>query len=215
MSAPRAVAVKICGVTRPEHVRAAAEAGASMVGLVFVAGSPREVDRATAERILSELPEGLEPVALVATRDGRHPALEWWTGRVQLHGDEDEAACERVASKGRAVMRGFAFSPEALRRWDACAAVDTLVVDGPRGGGGHGFDHAALAPMVPGLRARVLLAGGLSPANVRAAIDRVRPWGVDVSSGVERERGTKDAALVAEFCREAGVSPRRARPSAS
>lgn len=215
MSAPRGVAVKICGVTRPEHVRAAAEAGASMVGLVFVAGSPREVDRATAERILSELPEGLEPVALVATRDGRHPALEWWTGRVQLHGDEDESACERVASKGRAVMRGFAFSPEAVRRWDACAAVDTLVVDGPRGGGGHGFDQAALAPMVPGLRARVLLAGGLSPANVRAAIEGVRPWGVDVSSGVERERGTKDPALVAEFCRAAGVSPRRARPSAS
>ncbi len=215
MSASRPVAVKICGVTRPEHAHAAAEAGASMVGLVFVPGSPREVDRAAAERILSELPEGLEPVALVATRDGRHPALEWWTGRVQLHGDEDEAACERVASGGRAVMRGFAFSPEAVRRWDACAAIDTMVVDGPRGGGGHGFDHAALAPMVPGLRARVLLAGGLSPANVRAAIDRVRPWGVDVSSGVERERGTKDAALVAEFCRASGVSPRRARPSAS
>lgn len=213
MSAPRAVEVKICGVTRPEHVCAAAEAGASMVGLVFVAGSPREVDRATAERILAALPPGIEPVALVATPDGRHPALEWWTGRVQLHGDEDEAACERVAARGHAVMRGFAFSPEAVRRWDACAAIDTLVIDGPQGGGGHGFDHAALAPMVPGLRARVLLAGGLSPANVRAAVERVRPWGVDVSSGVERERGTKDAALVAEFCQAAGVSPRRARPS--
>jgi len=215
VSAPRAVAVKICGVTQPEHVHAAAEAGASMVGLVFVAGSPREVDRAAAERIVAALPPGIEPVALVATRDGHHPALEWWTGRVQLHGDEDEAACERVAARGHAVMRGFAFSPEAVRRWDACEAIDTLVIDGPRGGSGHGFDHGALAPMVPALRARVLLAGGLSPANVRAAIERVRPWGVDVSSGVERERGTKDPALVAEFCRAAGVSPRRARPSAS
>jgi phosphoribosylanthranilate isomerase len=112
-------------------------------------------------------------------------------------------------------MRGFAFSPAAVRRWDACAAVDTLVVDGPRGGGGRGFDHAALAPMVPGLLARVLLAGGLAPGSVRAAIDAVRPWGVDVSSGVERERGTKDAGLVADFCLAAGVTPRRVRPSAS
>jgi phosphoribosylanthranilate isomerase len=215
VSGPHPVSVKICGVTRPEHARIAAEAGAAMVGLVFVAGSPREIDRATAERILAELPEGVEPIALIATRDGRHPALDWWTGRVQLHGEEDEAACERIAERFGPVMRGFAFSPDAVRRWDACTAIDTLVIDGPRGGGGHGFDHAALAPMVPSLRARVLLAGGLTPTNVRAAIDRVRPWGVDVSSGVERERGTKDASLVAGFCREAGVSPRRARPSAS
>lgn len=215
MSAPATVAVKICGVTRPEHAIAAADAGASMVGLVFVAGSPREVDRAGAERILDSLPAGVEPVALVATADGRHPVLEWWKGRVQLHGEEDEAACRRVADRGHAVMRGFAFSPAAVRRWDACAAVDTLVVDGPRGGGGRGFDHAALAPMVPGLRARVLLAGGLAPGSVRAAIDAVRPWGVDVSSGVERERGTKDAGLVADFCLAAGVTPRRVRPSAS
>ena len=215
MSGTHPVAVKICGITRPEHARIAGEAGATMVGFVFVAGSPREVDRATAERILAELPFGVEPVALVATRDGRHPALDWWAGRVQLHGEEDEAACERIAERFGPVMRGFAFSPDAVRRWDACTAIDTLVIDGPRGGGGHGFDHAALAPMVPSLRARVLLAGGLTPTNVRAAIDRVRPWGVDVSSGVERERGTKDATLVVGFCREAGVSPRRARPSAS
>ena len=88
-----------------------------MVGLVFVAGSPREIDRAAAERILEALPGGVEPVALLATHDGRHPALDWWRGRVQLHGDEDEAACERVAARGHAVMRGFAFSPEAVRRW--------------------------------------------------------------------------------------------------
>jgi phosphoribosylanthranilate isomerase len=94
-----------------------------------------------------------------------------------------------------------------VRRWDACRAIDTLVVDGPRGGSGHGFDHAALAAMVPSLRARVLLAGGLTPANVAQAIESVRPWGVDVSSGVERVRGTKDHALVADFCRAAGVTP--------
>lgn len=195
-----AVRVKVCGVRTPEDAHAAARAGASMVGLVFVPGSPRAIDRSAAEAIRSALPPGVEPVALLAGATPAHPVLDWWRGRVQLHGDEDEQTCEAIAARGHAVMRGFAFSPEAVRRWDACRAVDTLVVDGPRGGGGVGFDHSALARMMGGLRTRVLLAGGLTPATVAAAIDAVRPWGVDVSSGVERERGSKDHALIAEFC---------------
>lgn len=203
----KAVHVKICGVRTPADARAAAEAGATMVGLVFAEGSPRRIDRAEAETILEALPSGVEPVALLADATPDHPVLAWWRGRVQLHGNEDEATCAAIAARGHAVMRGFAFSPEAVRRWDACTAVDTLVVDGPRGGGGVAFDHAALASMVRGFRARVLLAGGLTPANVADAIRTVRPWGVDVSSGVERVRGTKDHVLVADFCRAAGVTP--------
>lgn len=202
--------VKICGVRTPADARAAAEAGAGMVGLVFVPGSPREIGRAGAEAILSALPAEVEPVALLAGADERHPVLGWWRGRVQLHGDEDEGTCARIAARGHAVMRGFPFSPEAVARWDACRSVDTLVVDGPRGGSGRGFDHAALAAMVPGLRARVLLAGGLTPATVAAAVAAVRPWGVDVSSGVERTRGTKDHGLIADFCRAVrgpGIAP--------
>lgn len=194
------VRVKVCGVRTPGDALAAARAGASMVGLVFVPGSPREIDRAAAEAILAALPPGVEPVALLAGAAPSHPVLGWWRGRVQLHGDEDEATCRAIAARGHALMRGFAFSPEAVRRWDACDAIDTLVVDGPRGGGGVAFDHAALARMMRGLRARVLLAGGLAPSSVAAAIDAVQPWGVDVSSGVERERGTKDHALIAAFC---------------
>ena len=204
-------AIKVCGVRTPEDALAAARSGATMVGLVFVPGSPREIGRAEAEAILGALPAGVEPVALLAGAGAAHPVLGWWRGRVQLHGDEDEAACEAIAALGHAVMRGFAYSRESVERWDACDAVDTLVVDGPRGGSGHGFDHAALAALVPGLRTRVLLAGGLSPANVAAAVDAVRPWGVDVSSGVERERGTKDHALVAAFCREARAALTRPR----
>ena len=200
------VHAKICGVRTPEDAMAAADAGASMVGLVFVPGSPREIDRGQAEAILAALPAGVEPVALLMDAAPDHPVLAWWQGRVQLHGSETEATCEAIAARGHALMRGFAFSPEAVRRWDACRAIDTLVVDGPRGGSGHGFDHAVLAAMVPSLRARVLLAGGLTPANVAQAIESVRPWGVDVSSGVERVRGTKDHALVADFCRAAGVT---------
>ena len=198
-----AAAIKICGVRTPDDARAAAEAGATMVGLVFAEGSPRRIDRAQADAILAALPAGVEPVALLADATADHAVLGWWRGRVQLHGNEDEAACTAIAARGHRVMRGFAFSPEAVRRWDACAAVDVLVVDGPRGGGGIGFDHGALAAMVPALRARVLLAGGLTPRNVADAIRTVRPWGVDVSSGVERERGFKDAALIRAFCRAA------------
>jgi phosphoribosylanthranilate isomerase len=201
------VRVKICGVRTPDDARAAAEAGATMVGLVFAEGSPRRIDRAQAEAILAALPSGVEPVALLADAAPDHAVLAWWRGRVQLHGNEDEATCAAIAARGHVLMRGFAFSPEAVRRWDACTEVDTLVVDGPRGGGGVAFDHAALASMLPGLRARVLLAGGLTPANVADAIRTVGPWGVDVSSGVERVRGTKDHAMIADFCRAAGVTP--------
>ena len=201
------VAVKICGVRTPEDALAAARAGASMVGLVFVPGSPREIGRVEAEAILRALPPIVEPVALLADATPDHPVLAWWRGRVQLHGDESEESCEAIAARGHAVMRGFAYSPGAVRRWDACRAVDTLVVDGPRAGSGEAFDHAGLAAMLPRLRARVLLAGGLSPTNVADAIGTVRPWGVDVSSGVERTRGTKEHALIAEFCRAVGVRP--------
>lgn len=201
------VAVKICGVRTPGDALAAARAGASMVGLVFVPGSPREIGRVEAEAILRALPASVEAVALLADATPDHPVLGWWRGRVQLHGAEDEATCAAIAARGHAVMRGFAFSPDAVRRWDACRAVDTLVVDGPRGGGGEAFDHGALAEALPSLRTRVLLAGGLTPGTVGQAIRTVRPWGVDVSSGVERTRGTKDAALIEAFCRAAGVRP--------
>ena len=207
--------VKICGVRTPADALAAADAGASMVGLVFVPASPRNVTRTEAEAVLAALPPEVEPVALLADADEQHPVLAWWRGRVQLHGDEDEAACARVAARGFRVMRGFAYSPEAVQRWDACAAVDTLVIDGPRGGGGTAFDHAALAAQMAAVSTRVLLAGGLTPANVPAAIAVVHPWGVDVSSGVEATRGTKDHALIAAFCRAAGVTPRPGRGPAS
>ena len=208
MTAP---AVKICGVRTPGDARAAAEAGATMVGLVFVPASPRCVTRAEAEAVLAALPADVEPVALLADADERHPVLAWWRGRVQLHGNEDEAACERVAARGFRVMRGFAYAPDEVRRWDACTAVDTLVIDGPRGGSGTAFDHAALASQMASVSTRILLAGGLAPSNVAAAIAAVHPWGVDVSSGVEATRGTKDHALIAAFCRAAGVTPRPGR----
>jgi len=205
-------AVKICGLRTAADARAAADAGASMVGLVFVTGSPRCINRDEADDILRALPKDVEPVALLADPNDDDQVLAWWRGRVQLHGNESEETCQRIASRGFAVMKGFAYSPEDLQRWNTCDAIDTLVVDGPRGGGGVPFDHAALAVQMPELSKRVLLAGGLTPANVHAAITTVHPWGVDVSSGVELQRGVKDAQLIANFCRAAGVTPRRVPP---
>lgn len=197
------VRIKICGVTLPEHARAAAEAGADFVGLVFHAGSPRSVDRAAAERVTAALPAGVEAVALLVDATPDHPVLAWWQGAVQLHGGEDEDTCTAIAARGHRVLRGFACTPEAITRWDACAAVELLVLDGARPGSGEPLDLTGLAQRLPTLKHRALLAGGLTPENVAERIREVRPWGVDVSSGVERARGVKDVARIAAFCRAA------------
>ncbi len=197
------VRIKICGVTTPDAARAAADAGADFVGLVFHPASPRAVDRATAERVVAALPAGVAPVALLVDATPEHPVLAWWRGAVQLHGGEDEGTCAAIAAAGHSVLRGFPCSAPNLARWDACAAVDILVLDGARPGSGEPLEAAGLGAQVRALRHRALLAGGLTPGTVAARIREVRPWGVDVSSGVERTRGVKDAALIEEFCRAA------------
>lgn len=192
--------IKICGVTMPEHALAAAQAGADMVGLVFHAASPRCVDRAAAERVLERLPPGVEPVALLVDAGPDHPVLQWWRGAVQLHGHESPETCAAVAARGHAVLRGFACTADALALWDACTAVRTLVLDGPRGGSGQPIAMDGLRDALRTLRHPALLAGGLTPDTVEERVRTLQPWGVDVSSGVERERGVKDAALIRAFC---------------
>lgn len=193
--------IKICGITQPDHARAAADAGADFVGLVFHDASPRAVDRAAAERVLQALPARVQPVALLVNATAEHPVLAWWRGAVQLHGDESEATCAAIAARGHMVLRGFACTPDSLARWDACDGVELLVLDGPRPGSGEPMTMPDLGGLLPRLRHRALLAGGLTPTTVAAQIAANKPWGVDVSSGVERERGAKDAALIQAFCR--------------
>ena len=123
--------------------------------------------------------------------------LDGWD-RVQMHGDEDEALLGQLE---RSVIRGFPFEPAAVRRWERCPHVELLLVDGPRGGSGRRFDHAQLAALQLEISKPVILAGGLTPETVADAIRTVRPWGVDVSSGVESSPGIKDAELVVSFCR--------------
>jgi phosphoribosylanthranilate isomerase len=210
---PERTRIKVCGVRTPETARAAADAGADAIGLVFAAGSPRQLDVATAVSILDALPPLVLAVAVF--RNQPSAAIASWPGVcVQLHGEESErdalAARTATAWMPRIVIRGFKFDEAAVRRWDCCPHVAALLIDGTTAGGGEAFDHRRLASLMPQLRKPVILAGGLTAENVGAAIHAVRPFGVDVSSGVESSRGVKEAGLIREFCtavREADASP--------
>lgn len=197
-AAPGRTLIKICGITSPQLADAAVDAGADAIGVVFAPGSPRCVTPEVAEAIRARLPEDVVDIGLFQNPD---PAVDLplWRGRwIQLHGDEDETLVA-VAAR-RPVIRGFRFDEALLARWDACPDVSILLVDGSDGGGGCGFDHARLATLMPSLHHPVMLAGGLTPETVAAAVRAVRPFAVDVSSGVEIRRGVKDPALMRAFC---------------
>lgn len=193
--------IKICGLRTPEAVAAVAESGADMAGFVHWAGSPRFVDLQQAEGLASGLPGTTSPVSLfVDERPERmlESPFEW----IQLHGREDEEACRTLRRAGRRVIRGFRFDAESLERWDRCPDVDVLLVDGSEtGGSGRTFDHRELAPRIGALSKPVIVAGGLHRGNVLELLDSVPCWGVDVSSGVEVSRGTKDPEEIRAFCR--------------
>ncbi len=203
MSARR-TRVKICGMTRAEDVRAAAEAGADAIGLVFYPPSPRclTVDRARA--LAAEAPPFVATVALFvnapaddvrAVVDRVRPSL------LQFHGEETPAYC---AQFGVPYLKACRMGPgvDALKYLQPFSAAAGWLLDShvaEYGGVGESFDWS----LVPAERSRPLvLSGGLSSANVREAIRRVRPWAVDVSSGVEASKGIKDAARIAAFIAE-------------
>jgi phosphoribosylanthranilate isomerase len=196
--------VKICGITRTDDARAAAEAGADAIGLVFYPPSPRFLSTERAVEIRDALPPFLQTVALFVNPDaaqvaqviGRvHPAM------LQFHGDETPEFCAQFglpfvkACRVRAGVDPLAY----LERYARAAAwlLDSYVPE--YGGVGESFDWS----LAPGKPARpLILSGGLQPDNVARAIRAVRPWGVDVSSGVESAKGVKDAAKMAAFIAE-------------
>lgn len=199
--------VKICGITRPSDARAAAEAGADAIGLVFYPPSPRFLGIEQAVEIRDALPPFVQTVALFVNPDPAQVAQV--IGRVkpsllQFHGDETPAFCETFglpyikACRVRAGARAGELL-EYLRPFSRASAwlLDSHVAE--YGGVGERFDWS-LAPVE--CERPLILSGGLSPENVREAVRRVRPWGVDVSSGVESAKGIKDAALMAAFIAE-------------
>jgi len=196
--------IKICGIRDEDAALAAADAGADAIGFVFARGSPRTIDPERAFEIQAILPPFVSTVGVFvnASVDAFCDIEETCPSTLaQLHGSEDEPT---VRACGPGIIRGIRFDPAAiaadLARWNAIDEVDALLIDGSSGGAGAAFDWAALSPHLAHLSKPVILAGGLTPENVGDAIRAVRPYAVDVSSGVERERGLKDPALISAFC---------------
>jgi len=198
--------VKICGVRDAETARVAADAGADAIGLVFVPGTPRFVEPDDAAEIMFALPPFVTAVGVVrdlSVDDFSDLEQKCPCPLMQLHGDEADAT---VSACGPGVVKAIAFEPQTiesdLRRWSRIAEVDAVLVDGPRAGSGETIDWHRLAAAMANVAAPkpLILAGGLTAENVGEAISIVRPFAVDVSSGVEADKGVKDPAKIAAFC---------------
>jgi phosphoribosylanthranilate isomerase len=194
--------IKICGLSKEEHVAAAVEAGADAVGFVLYARSPRHVSVERAAQLARALPPFVTPVCLLvnATAEELAAAAALLPHAVlQFHGDETPAQCEaagRSYIRAARMRQGFSLLDFAHAYASASALLLDADVQG-YGGGGKVFDWSLIPTDVP---APVVLSGGLNPANVIDGVMRVRPWAVDVSSGVEASKGVKDAALIRRFC---------------
>jgi phosphoribosylanthranilate isomerase len=196
--------VKICGITRAQDALAAAEAGADAIGLVFYPPSPRCVTLERAIELRDALPPFVQTVALFV--NAARSEVETVIDRVrpsvlQFHGEEPPEFCRAFGTpwiKACRVKDGVDLL-EYFRAYKGSAGwLADAFVDG-YGGAGRTFDWS----LVPGKRDRPLvLSGGLDKDNVGDAIRRVRPWAVDVSSGVESAKGIKDAAKIDAFIRE-------------
>lgn len=212
---PHRTRIKICGVRDAGMARRAAEAGADAIGLVFHPESPRFVTPAQAREVASSLPAFVSAVGLFVNAPAervRETIGEVPLSLLQFHGDEDPAYCDQFGLPWlKAVRVGEGtdllewrgrFSRAAALLLDAC-------VPGEFGGTGASFDWT----LVPrDLASRIVLSGGLEPGNVGEAIRLVRPWAVDVSSGVESSRGVKDAARILEFVRSVRDADARTAP---
>ena len=193
--------VKICGVTSVADAGMAADAGADMIGLIFYPPSPRYVTPEQAGAIVASLPadlpavgvfvnESFETIAQVVRQSG--------VSRVQLHGDESPDLCRRLPWH---CIKALRFNDQVQPEMMVDYPVDAFLIEGFHGklygGGGVKADWQRVASLHG--YGRIILAGGLTPDNVQEAIDTVRPYAVDVCSGVEATPGTKDAAKVRAF----------------
>ena len=203
------IKVKICGITNADDAAAAVAAGADALGFMFYAKSPRCVEAPLVKRIVAGLPPFVLPVGVFVNEEAkkvRDIMDECGLALAQLHGDETAAYCE---SLGRPLLKAFRLRGPAdllsLAEFKGRAGVRGFVVDAfsvaAYGGTGEVADWALAAEVAR--HAPVLLAGGLTAANVREAIEKVRPYGVDVSSGVEASPGKKDRAKLQMFIQAA------------
>jgi len=205
--------VKICGFTNTDDVRVACELGADMVGVILVPGSPRHVTVEQAKQILAAASEGVAKVAVTMPRDPSELdkfARELNPDYLQIHPTFSET--EFIKAKKRlgvkiipviAISREVENYQETLERAvKASAAADYLLLDtrGPSGGGTGLVHNWSLSRQIrETVNVPVFLAGGLNPSNVKNAVEAVRPYGVDVATGVESSPGKKDERRMREF----------------
>lgn len=191
--------VKVCGLSTPESVREAVDAGADAVGFVLTA-SPRVVSPSQVASLLSGVPKGVSPIGVFrdepvadAIAIARAAGLEW----IQLHGQRSRADVATVHDAGMKLVRAVTMGAgqDEFDDW----GEDLLLIDAAVPGSGKSWDYASVADL-PVLQGRNwLLAGGLGAANVGQASAAAHAWGVDVSSGVEASRGVKDPAKIRAF----------------
>jgi phosphoribosylanthranilate isomerase len=204
------VRVKICGITRPADGLAAAEAGADAIGLVF-AKSPRQITVSRARQIIAALPPWIGRVGVFVNAKANliERAVDLLAlTEIQIHGEESLRqirALPRIPIIKALRVRDHSFVDDMARWRDAGAAGILLDAFSPRARGGVGrqFDWSFVVQArnrggIEGMPP-IILAGGLNAQNIRSAIRTVRPWGVDVSSGVESEPGIKSHALIKRF----------------
>ncbi len=195
------IKVKICGMTQLEDALFAVEQGADAVGFIFYKKSPRAVSMKTVREIISKLPPLVDTVGVFVNESAdRVNKIADYCGLdlVQLHGDESPAFCRKIC---RRVIKAFRVkdlqSIRQLEKYPVSGFLLDTFSDNLHGGTGKTFDWNLALPakkMGP-----VILAGGLTPRNIRQAVTQVRPYGVDVCSGVEKSPGIKDLEKIRAF----------------
>jgi phosphoribosylanthranilate isomerase len=195
------IKVKICGTTSLKDAFLAVESGADAIGFIFYKVSPRSISQKEAREIILQLPPFIETVGVFVNETSdkiNRIAEQCKLNSIQLHGEESPALCRRVKRK---VIKAFrvknADSLKSIASYDVSGFLLDSYNDGSKGGTGQVFDwNLALRVKKQG---PVILAGGLNPYNVFTAIHRVKPYGVDVCSGVEKSPGIKDHEKIREF----------------
>ncbi len=199
-----ATRIKICGITTPEQAREVAVAGADAIGLVF-AKSPRRVTRERATDIIAALPPLVQSVGVFVDPSEQELLdilAQCPLDLIQLHGNESPEFCKRFAPR---VIKAFRIKDEAdlLALSPYRDTVRGFLLDAwssrAMGGTGESFDWSIAKKACIQVSTPVILAGGLDPGNAAKAVTQVRPWGVDVSSGVEKSPGIKDMEKVKAF----------------
>lgn len=197
--------IKICGITREQDVLAVANSGADALGLVFYEKSPRHVSVQQAAKLVRAVPPFVTVVGLFVNPSAayvREVLPKVPLDILQFHGEEAPEFC---AQFGKPYLKAIRVRPEmdliqcASRYASAQGLLLDTYIEGTQGGTGESFDWALIPHQLP---LPMILSGGLHAGNVAAAIRQVRPYAVDVSSGVEADKGIKDAAKVAAFIKE-------------